>query len=87
MNIIENSKPEEISIFVPKIKMDHFLKDYRLVQSYGEIDFGTIGQVANNLGIKHKNVEGGIVFSAPKDRMQMFAEKLHFSLTEHFEVE
>lgn len=86
MKVLEKAKPEIIYVFVPNVNENYFLKDYRLLQSYGEINFGTIGQVAKNLGVSYKKKEDGLIFSAPKDRIQMFVEKLHFSLIEYMEV-
>lgn len=80
MKVLENKKPENISIFTPRISPNKVLVDYRIIQRYGGLNFGTIGQLASNLGISMKKVENGLVFTAPKARLQMFVEKLHFSL-------
>lgn len=86
MDIQQNNKPEDISIFVPRVNLTTVMKDHRIVQKYGELKFGTIGQVAKNLGISVKNANGGLIFTAPKGRIQMFAEKLHFSLIDFSQV-
>jgi len=83
MKIEKPNKPEEMSIFVPDIGPNRELVDFRLVQRYGGITFGTISQVANNLGVKMKKVEGGLTFTAPKARLQMFVEKLHFAMIKY----
>jgi hypothetical protein len=77
VKVLEKAKPEIIYVFVPNVSENYFLKDYRLLQSYGEINFGTIGQVAKNLGVSYKKKEDGLI---------MFIEKLHFSLIEYMEV-
>ena len=41
--------------------------------------FGTVENVARQYGIKIEESDGGLVFSAPKTRLQMFVERLHFS--------
>jgi len=43
--------------------------------------FGTIENICRQYGIKHKNIGNCIEFSAPKSRLQLFIEKLHFSRT------
>ena len=80
MDIIEPSKPTDITIFVPRVTASTELKDFRALQKYGNMSFGTISQVAKNLGVKMKVVGNGLTFSAPKTRLQMFVEKLHFSM-------
>jgi len=58
------------------------LKDLR-PRSAGII-FGSIEDVARQYGIKHKEMDGYVIFSAPAQRLQMFAEKLHFSNIPYF---
>jgi len=80
MKIEKANTPENVTIFVPNANPNTKLKDHRILQKYGQINFGTIGQAAKNLGVSMKIVEGGLTFSAPKSRLQMFVEKLHFSM-------
>jgi hypothetical protein len=61
VKVLEKAKPEIIYVFVPNVNENYFLKDYRLLQSYGEINFGTIGQVAKNLGVSYKKKEDGLI--------------------------
>jgi hypothetical protein len=86
MRIEETKKPEDITIFVPGKGPNAPLKDYRILQKFGGMNFGTIGQAAKNLGVSMKIVEGGLTFSAPKSRLQMFAEKLHFSMISYKQI-
>jgi hypothetical protein len=75
MNTIKPS-PEQISVIIERSK-DFSLIDKRLRTS--GINFGTIQEVAKNLGVTLKDTDKGLVASAPKMRMQIFVEKLHFS--------
>ena len=79
------AKPVAENITVgAKIGLDFSLVDKRIM-SYG-IVFGTAGQVAKQYGVK-AFFNGKIsIFSAPKTRMQMFVEKLHFSKIAFFEI-
>jgi hypothetical protein len=86
MNIIEPNKPESITIFVPRVTESTELRDFRTLQKFGGMSFGTISQVAKNLGVKMKVVEKGLTFSAPKGRLQMFVEKLHFSMVGYRQI-
>jgi len=86
MDIQEPNKPQDIKIFVPRVGPGRQLNDNRKVQKYGDLEFGTISQVAKNLGIKMEIADGGLIFSAPKPRLQMFVEKLHFSLIRYRQI-
>ena len=46
--------------------------------TYG-IVFGTIEKVASQYGVKMEQNSGYLKFTAPKMRLQMFMEKLHFA--------
>ena len=48
--------------------------------------FGTIESVSKQYGIKLKECEGYIELSAPKSRLQMVVEKLHFAAIKYYEV-
>jgi len=52
----------------------------RRPQTYGMI-FGKVSDLCRQLGIDMTVLKNCIEFSAPKPRLQLFAEKLHFSLT------
>jgi hypothetical protein len=80
MKRIPVPKPTEISILIPHKHEGSSLVDYRLTRRYGDMKFGSIKQVADNLGVKIKKTENGLICTATKARLQMFAEKLHFSL-------
>lgn len=67
---------ENISVYA-KISINAFLIDKRLGRQ--GLVFGNIAQVAKQYGITIE-IQGKILkFSAPKKRLQMFAEKLHFA--------
>lgn len=50
------------------------------------IMFGTVRDIAKNLGVRISLGEGFLVFSAPKNRLQLFCEKLHFSGVKYKEI-
>ena len=68
-------KPQEISIYA-KVPLEKTLKDHRR-WTYGLL-FGTVEDVARQYGIKINVIGSCIQFTAPKSRLQMFIEKLHF---------
>ena len=86
MDIQKSPKPQDMKIFVPRVGPNRQLSDNRKVQRYGQMNFGTISQVARNLGIKMEISDEGLTFSAPRARLQMFAEKLHFSLIRFHQI-
>lgn len=67
----------DVSYLFCKANLSHRLIDRRSA-SLG-IVLGTIQDVAKQYGVEFMQVPGGWVFAAPKTRLQMFAEKLHFS--------
>jgi hypothetical protein len=74
--IIKNPSPIELNIgifFHPQ----SMLSDQR-VMTRG-IVFGTIENIAKQYGVKMKKVDNMYVYTAPKNRLQLFVEKLHFS--------
>lgn len=73
---IPNPKPESLSIRVA-FDPNCLLIDKRW-RTEG-IVFGTIAGVAQQYGVKMTKEENCWVYSAPKLRLQLFAEKLHFS--------
>jgi hypothetical protein len=75
MNIIK-PKPIELSL-MSKVRLGTKLIDKRL--KTGDIFFGTVEDVAKNLGIKVQVSGNYLIFTAPKNRLQLFSEKLHFS--------
>lgn len=50
------------------------------------ISFGTLENVAKQYGISYSISGNGIIFNAPKSRMQMFVERLHFAGIRYFEI-
>jgi hypothetical protein len=48
--------------------------------------FGTIESIAKQYGIKLQECQGYIELSAPKSRLQMMVEKLHFASIRYCEV-
>ena len=75
MNIIK-PKEEQLSILM-SCDRNTQLVDRRL-RSNG-IFFGNIEDVAKNLGITLTDTKEGLKASAPKVRLQIFSEKLHFA--------
>ncbi len=73
---MNNKKPEDIRI-ITQVPDTTELIDKRLYNNFAR--FGNIMDVARQYGIKSKKVSNGIEFYAPKSRLQMFVEKLHFS--------
>ena len=69
-------QPEILSVLIGH-KLSHTLIDKRR-QSFG-LRFGKIGDVARQYGITLEAVGSYWKCSAPKSRLQMFVEKLHFS--------
>ena len=72
------NRPDMVNVFVPAKRLKMMLKDRRPI-NFGCV-FGRLGDVARQHGVKNKKVEGGFIFTAPKERMQLFVEKLHFSV-------
>jgi hypothetical protein len=69
-------KPPVITIMA-RVRMESMLRDTRYF-SYEHI-FGKVEDVAKQYGVKATQKEGYMEFSAPKSRMQLFVEKLHFA--------
>ena len=69
-------KQQEISIYA-KVSLNEQLRDSR-PYTYG-FKFGTIEEICKQYGIKYKQLENCIEFKAPRIRLQMFVEKLHFA--------
>ena len=75
-------RPDEISIY-SQVSLNKELIDMRL--SRMGFSFGKMGQVAKQYGIKVKKLANCYQYTAPKSRLQMFAEKLHFAGIPFFE--
>jgi len=69
-------KAEELSIII-RGKRSTKLIDRRI--STNGINFGTVEEVAKNLGVTISDTDRGLKAFAPKTRLQLFVEKLHFS--------
>lgn len=82
MNIIK-PKAEELSVLVRGGRSTK-LTDRR-IKTNG-IFFGTVEDVAKNLGITLSDTDRGLKASAPKTRLQIFVEKLHFAGVAYIEV-
>ena len=80
---MNNKKPEDIRI-ITQVPDTTELIDKRLYNNFAR--FGNIMDVARQYGIKSKKVNNGMEFYAPKSRLQMFVEKLHFSQTPFREI-
>ena len=77
MSNIKPLAPQDISIY-SKVSLNQTLRDAR--GRYGNFSFGTVENICKQYGIKYEKMEDGYKFSAPKLRMQIFIEKLHFSI-------
>ena len=73
-------RPEEISIYAD-IRLNKVLKDHRQ-WTYGFV-FGTVEAIARQCGVKINDLGTCKEFTAPKNRLQLFVEKLHFSKTSY----
>jgi len=69
-------KPQILRLIAP-VTLKTKLIDVRL-RTAG-IVFGNIKQICNQYGIKYVERKGFMEFYAPKSRLQMLLEKLHFS--------
>ena len=76
-------KPDVITI-IAQTHSGKLLKDFRIGRNSSV--FGNILDVARQYGIKTRLVDDGIECKAPKSRMQMFVEKLHFSTIPYIEI-
>lgn len=68
----------EVSVFV-KASLNKTMMDLRL--GMRGIKFGVLGDVARQYGIHYRQLPTCIEFRAPKPRIRIFVEKLHFSRT------
>ena len=71
----KNPTPDLIKVY-SRVSLNKTLMDTRYTSNC--YVFGKVGQVARQYGIKVKNVGVCNEFEAPKFRMQLFVEKLHF---------
>lgn len=77
-------RQEQITI-ATKAKLSSRLVDKRIMTT--GIVFGTIEDVARQYGIKCHDNGKYRLFTGPKNRLQLFAEKLHFSCINFSEIE
>ena len=78
-------KEQQINIEVySQVYEDQILMDRRLGRE--GLVFGKVLDIASQYGIHMEKKNNGIIFSAPKSRMQIFVEKLHFSQIEFEEL-
>ena len=75
-NIIMRPKPKTYSIY-SRVPHDFVLFDKRSGK-YG-IVFGTVSDLCRQLGVEYEKLDKCTRFYAPKNRLQLFVEKLHFS--------
>jgi hypothetical protein len=81
--IIKNSAPINLSIGT-FCHPQNMLSDQR-AGTHG-IFFGTIENIAKQYGIEMKINGNMYVYTAPKNRLQLFVEKLHFAKVPFFEL-
>ncbi|MFW5803738.1 MAG: hypothetical protein ACOCWG_00740 [bacterium] len=77
MNEIKFKQPI-ISIY-SKVPINKELIDIRV--GYSGLSFGTVKNICQQYGVKYEKQVDSWKFTAPKSRLQLFAEKLHFSAT------
>jgi len=82
MDIIK-PKQEEITLVIRGTRSTKLID--RRIRTNG-IVFGNVEEVSKNLGITLVDTEDGLMASAPKNRLQLFCEKLHFSGIKFSEV-
>jgi len=75
-------RPDIMSIYA-RISLYSEILDLR--RGNAGLKFGIIIDICRQYGIKYEILENCIKYSAPKSRLQMFIEKLHFSLTPYSE--
>lgn len=76
----ENKQPN-ITVYA-KVNLNQTLFDFR-VGAVG-LKFGTVEKICEQYGITYKKLPTYMEFSAPKLRLQMFIERLHFSKTKYW---
>lgn len=76
-------RPDEVEIMA-QISESETLVDKRLRMNFAVV--GNVMDVARQYGIKAEVVPEGVKFTAPKSRMQIFVEKLHFAQVPYREV-
>jgi len=69
-------KPSIITVY-SKVSLNKMLRDTRYT-SDGYV-FGRVSTIAKQYGIKVRPTDTCNIFEAPKMRMQLFVEKLHFA--------
>ena len=79
--IIPNATPEilKVGTFFPP---NYNLIDQRMKRK--GISFGTIEEAAKQYGIKMTIKDKMFIYSSPKNRLQLFVEKLHFARVPFF---
>jgi hypothetical protein len=81
---MKTKRPDIVKIFA-QVTVNAVLKDNRLHKRFSL--FGNVLRVARQHGVEMRPFKDGIEFSAPKSRMQRFAEKLHFSHVRYREID
>jgi hypothetical protein len=77
---MSNQPQPEASIY-SNVKLTKNLIDVRIGR-YGQT-FGTVENLCKQYGIKCIQHPNGMEFTAPKTRLQLFMEALHFSKTKY----
>lgn len=80
MSNIKAPEPQDMSVY-STVSLNQTLRDVR--GRYGNFSFGTVENICKQYGIKYEKIGDGYKFSAPKLRLQIFIEKLHFSQTKY----
>ena len=69
-----------------RVPLERMLTDRRGRASF-RFRFGTMRDLARHCGVQIEEKDGYNAFSAPKMKLQMFAEKLHFARVKYTEGE
>jgi len=80
---MENNKKPPVVRICSRVSLEYMLRDTRYTSN--QYVFGKVGQVAKQYGVKVIAGEGYNSFEAPRSRMQLFVEKLHFAAVPFFE--
>lgn len=81
---METNKTKQLEISVySQVSINKELIDVRVGLS--GLSFGTVSNICQQYGIKYEKMDNCWKFTAPKYRLQMFVEKLHFALIPYSE--
>lgn len=77
---MKRPKPKENNIYA-QVALNQGLRDRRL-SSFG-LQFGSVGNICQQYGIKVEYLDRCLKFTAPEARLRHLIEKFHFSKTNY----